>query len=296
MNKLSSIQTKKEFIDYLKSFQGNLTPTHRNLASYLIQNFTEVSFMRAQQWAHAVNTSEVSVIRFVRTLGFKGFSDFSEMLKKIIRQEMTMTDYIQISSNKPKVGDMDIFMEVIQAEKKNLNDLIQKYQPEVVSKVVEQIYEAEKIIIVGTRSSSPLAEYCDYMLLRAVGKDTLLLNTCGYQTFDSLIPLLDKKVLLIAFAFPRYPEKTMQIVEFLKNHCTSVIGITNDELSPLVPLSDLVLYAPSHSLAFTDSYGAANILINTVIMELIAKYPEFTEKIIPTFEQIAATQKYYRVK
>ena len=134
------------------------------------------------------------------------------------------------------------------------------------------------------------------MFIRSLGKETLLLNDCGYQTFDSLIPWSKEKPLVIAFAYPRYPEKTLQIVEFLKKHDATIIGITNNEISPLVPLTDHVLYAPSHSLAFTDSYGATTIMINTIIMELITRYPEFSETIIPQFEAIAKEQKYYRLK
>ena len=291
---LKSLRTKADFIQHLQAQQQNFTPTYRNLADYLVQNFTEVAFMKAQQWAQKVDTSEVSVIRFVRSLGFKGYPDFSETLQKVIRQEMTMTDYIQVSVKGQKKSD--IFWEIIQSERRNLNDLAEKYQPKVMEKIVKDIYQANNIIVVGTRSSAPLASYCEYMFIRSLGKETLLLNDCGFQTFDALIPLLEKKPLVIAFAYPRYPERTLQIVEFLKERHCQIIGITNNELSPLVPLSDYTLYAPSHSLAFTDSFGAATVMINTIVMELVSKYPEFSQKIIPKFEAIAKEQKYYRLK
>lgn len=297
MKLLREIHTKADFIAYLQSLQDRMTPTYRNLANYLIQNFTEVAFMKAQQWARGVNTSEVSVIRFVRSLGFKGYPDFSETLQKVIRQEMTMTDYIQVSIKNPSAKTKaSILWHVIQDEKRNLNELIQKFDQDAMDRMVQKIHNTEEIIVVGTRSSAPLAEYCSYMLIRSLGKEVLTLSDCGYQTFDALIPWLKKKPLVFAIAYPRYPEKTMQIVEFLKEHEATVIGITNNELSPLVPLADDILYAPSHSLAFTDSYGTATVLINTIIMELIDRYPQYTDQIIPQFEKIAKERKYYRFK
>lgn len=294
MKYLPRIFSKADFIQLLQSHQDQLTPTHRNLANYLVGNFTEVAFMTAQQWAHKVNTTEVSVFRFVRFLGFKGFSDFSEKLQQIVRQEMTMTDYVEISIKKrPK--EMNILFEAIQFEKQNLNELIEKYQPEIMSKIVDEVYHAERIIIVGTRSSAPLAEYCDYMFIRALGKEVLLLDSCGYQTYDSMIPWLNKKTLVIAFAYPRYPEKTLEIIEFIRDYDTKIIGVTNNELSPLVPLSDYVLYAPSYSLAFTDSFSGPTVLINTLIMEIVSKYPTLAETVIPTFEKIAKQKNYYRL-
>ena len=113
MKTLTSITSKSDFITLIQSLQENFTPTHRKLATYLIQNFTEVAFMKAQQWAQKVQTTEVSVIRFVRVLGFKGFSEFSEKLQQIIRQEMTMTDYVEVSiKNRPK--EMNLLLEAIQ--------------------------------------------------------------------------------------------------------------------------------------------------------------------------------------
>ncbi len=295
MKTLTSITSKSDFIALIQSLQENFTPTHRKLATYLIQNFTEVAFMKAQQWAQKVQTTEVSVIRFVRVLGFKGFSEFSEKLQQIIRQEMTMTDYVEVSiKNRPK--EMNLLLEAIQFEKQNLNELIQKYKPENMAEIVDKVFEAQRVVIVGTRSSAPLAEYCDYMFIRALGKEAILLKDCGYQTFDCLIPLLNKKPLVIAFAYPRYPDKTIEIVEFLKSHGATIIGITNHELSPLVPLSDHVLYAPSYSLAFTDSFSGATVLINTLIMEIVSKYPELTQTVIPQFEKIAKEKGYYRFK
>lgn len=297
MKLLKDIHTKADFISYLQFLQDQMTPTYRNLATYLIQNFTEVAFMKAQQWAREVSTSEVSVIRFVRSLGFKGYPDFSETLQKVIRQEMTMTDYIQVSLKNPSAKTKaSILWQIIQEEKRNLNELIQKFDQDTIDKIVHQIHQAEKIVVVGTRSSAPLAEYCSYMFIRSLGKEILTLSDCGYQAFDALIPWLEKKPLVFAFAYPRYPEKTMEIVEFLREHDSPIIGVTNNELSPLVPLADNILYAPSHSLAFTDSYGTATVLINTIIMELINCYPEYTDQIIPQFEQIAKDRKYYRFK
>lgn len=295
MKKISEIFSKSEFIFHLQSLQDQFTPTHRHLATYLIQNFTDVAFMKAQQWAQQVQTTEVSVIRFVRFLGFKGYPDFTVKMQQIVRKEMTVTDYVEVSIKKHS-KEMNLLLEAINFEKQNLNELVQKYNPKTMAKIVDEIFHATQIIVLGTRSSAPLAEYCDYMLIRTLGKETLLLNTCGYQTYDSLIPWLDKKILVIAFAYPRYPDKTIEVAEFLKKHNATIIGITNDELSPLVPLTNHVLYAPSYSLACTDSFSGPTVLINTIMMEFVAKYPAVAEKAISKFEAIANEKNYYCFK
>ena len=289
---ISEIRSKNDFIQYLQSSQERYTAAHRRLATYLIHHFIEVAFMKAQQWAQKAETSEVSVIRFVRVLGFKGYPEFSEKMQQVIRKEMTMTDYAEMTTKMQPHG-MDIFLEAVQAERKNLQEMSEKYSPKVMAAIISKINRAERVIVLGLRSSAPLAEYCSYMIARSLGKEVLLIKDHGSHTFDRLLSWEGKPAVVIAFAYPRYPSQTLKIAEHLKSKGWPLIGITNDELSPLVPISDHVLYAPSHSLAFTDSLGAPALLINTLIVEMIHKYPQSTMETITRFEKLAKEHRYF---
>lgn len=292
---LRELATKADFIQHIQNQQHQFTPTYRKLAEYLLQNFSDFAFIKTQQWAKAAETSEVSVTRFVRLLGFSGVPEFNDKMQQIIRKELTMTDYFSADLKNSK-NHQSLLYQIIQAEKRNLDELLQKYKPDSVAAVSKEIYEAPRIIVIGTRSSAPLAEYCDYMFIRTLGKDALVLQDCGYQTYDSLIPWLDKSPLVLAFAFPRYPKQTIEVVSFLKDHGARIIGITNDELSPLVPLSDHVLYAPAHSLSFTDSFSSGMVLINLLVTEIVTQHPELADTVIATFEKIAKDNDYYFYK
>ena len=229
-----------------------------------------VAFMKAQQWASEVGTSEVSVIRFVRFLGYKGYPDFSEKLQQIIRNEMTMTEYAELSVKRRRKGS-DTLMDIIKAEERNFNELVSKYSPKTMAGIVDLLNKTEKVVVIGLRSSAPLAEYCGYMFMRALSKEVITINAGGVHTFDTFLPWEGKDAVVIVFGYPRYPMRTLEIVEYLKNFNWPVISITNNELSPLVSMSEHVIYAPSHSVAFTDSMGAATVVINTMVLEYLDK-------------------------
>ena len=287
-----TVTNKDAFIQLIQSKQEGFTSVYRKLANYVLANFVDVAFMTAQQWALEVDTSEVSVIRFVRFLGYRGFTDFSENMKQIIRNEMTMTKYAEISVKAGRSGT-DILMDIIKAEERNFNELIAKYSPEVMSGIIELLGKTDRIIVVGLRSSAALSDYCSYMLIRALAKEVITINAGGVHTFDSLLPWLDKEAAVIAFGYPRYPARTIETVEHLKTLNWPVIAITNDELSPLVPLSDYVIFAPAHSVAFTDSMGAAAVVINTMIVEYINKFHDQSLDRIKRFEALAKEKQYY---
>lgn len=286
------INTKQSFIQHILSKQDNYTKIYRKLANYILSNFVDVAFMTAQQWAVNVETSEVSVIRFVRFLGYKGYPEFAENLRHIIRNEMTMVNYAELSANKQYDTD-NLLMGIIKAEEQNFNELIAKYSPQTTENVLDLLSDAERVIIVGLRSSAALATYCSYMFVRALDKEIININDTGEHTFDHLLPLENKKAVVLAFGYPRYPAKTLEVIRHLKTFDFPIVSITGDELSPLVALSDYVIYAPSHSVSFTDSMGAATVIINTLVLEYIKKFHEKSIDRIKRFETLALEKNYY---
>jgi len=291
---LDKIKNKNDFILHIQSHQESYTGVYRKLATFLVNNFVGVAFMKAQQWAAEVDTSEVSVIRFVRFLGYKGYPDFCEKLQQVIRHEMTMTDYVELATKKPRKGTT-ILMDTIKAEELNFNELISKYSPATMNNVVNLLGKTEKVAVVGLRSSTALADYCSYMFGRALSKEVITVGQGGVYTFDAFLPWADKEAVVIAFAYPRYPLRTLEIVEYLKALHWPIVAITNNELSPLVPLADHIIYAPSHSVDFTDSMGAASVIINTIVMEYVNKFRDQSIDRIKRFEALAKEKKYYWV-
>jgi DNA-binding MurR/RpiR family transcriptional regulator len=290
------LNTKQAFIQHILDKQDDYTKVYRKLANVLLNRFVDVAFMTAQQWAASVDTSEVSVIRFVRFLGFNGYPEFAENLRQIIRNEMTMVNYAELSINKrsnKQTEDDNLLLDIIKTEEQNFNELIAKFSPQTMSEVVDLLSNAERLVIIGLRSSAALATYGSYMFMRALGKETITINDSGEHMYDCLLPLESKKVVVIAFGYPRYPAKLLDLVRHLKKFHFPVISITGDELSPLVALSDHVIYAPSHSVSFTDSMGAATVIINTIVLEYMNKFHEKSLDRIKQFETLASEKNYY---
>ena len=185
------LNTKQAFIQHILDKQDDYTKVYRKLANVLLNRFVDVAFMTAQQWAVSVDTSEVSVIRFVRFLGFNGYPEFAENLRQIIRNEMTMVNYAELSINKrsnKQAEDDNLLLDIIKTEEQNFNELIAKFSPQTMAEVIVLLNNAERLIIIGLRSSAALATYSSYMFMRALGKETITNNDSGEHMYDSLLP------------------------------------------------------------------------------------------------------------
>ncbi|MGB9977430.1 MurR/RpiR family transcriptional regulator [Thermovenabulum sp.] len=289
---IDQIKNKKDFINHIMSQWENYTNTYKKIANYLLNNFVDVAFMTAKQWAKNAGTSEISVIRFVRFLGYDGYPHFVQKMHQIINKEMTMTDYLHISMKNRRI-DNNVLLEIIKKEEQNFNQLINKYSPKTIENVLNLINEAECLLIVGLRSSSCLAEYSEFIFSRVISKPIIKINVAGTTTYDLILPLEGKKVLALFFGYPRYPSKTIEILHFVKKMNWPIISITNDETSPLVPLSDYVIYAPANSVSFTDSMSTPIVMINTIVLEYIYKFHDQAIEKIKRFEEIAKEFNYY---
>ena len=63
--------------DIVKKIQGmSLSRTDADVADYILAHLDTVGFQTVTALAAEVGVSDTSVIRFIRKLGFKGYSDF----------------------------------------------------------------------------------------------------------------------------------------------------------------------------------------------------------------------------
>lgn len=57
-----------------------LTKTERIVADYFLEHMESLYFMTAKDIAMALHTSDTSVIRLCRTLGYRGFRELQQQL------------------------------------------------------------------------------------------------------------------------------------------------------------------------------------------------------------------------
>ena len=87
-------------------------------------------------------------------------------------------------------------------EIENISHLQEAINKEDLSKAVRAIDNASEILIVGTRSTAPLAYHFSFGLAK-LGKRVVRITAITTETYD-LINRLDRRALVIVIGFPRY--------------------------------------------------------------------------------------------
>lgn len=281
---------KQKFLERLTAEDKRLTDIHLKIAEYIKQNYKKVSYMSAWELSSALIIENAIIDEYLNIIGFKNYEEFRKALRKIITVELKTTDRFKISMEvNPKINN--IFNTVINKEIQNLSNMFSSYDEKVLSSIVNEVLNAPEIIVVGTRASAPVAIYAEYIFNR-IGKKAKKIISGGTENFDSLATT-DRNALVIAFGFARYPKETVKILGFFRKKNFKIISITDNNLSPLVPLSDLVFIAPCESISFTDFIAVPVCLVNTIVISVSQLDKENSLKHLKEFEDIAKDMGIY---
>ena len=177
----------------------------------------------------------------------------------------------------------EILTSVLSADIEKIQDTIRNLDPQAFELAVNSILEAKNIYIIGLRSCAPLAEFLHFYLNMIRGNVTLLNTTSVCETFEQMIRI-DEKDVLIGISFPRYSMRTLKALEFANDRNAKVIAITDSVHSPMNLYSSCNLLARSDMVSIVDSLVAPLSVINALVVALCLRVPDEVKKNLETLE------------
>lgn len=237
----------------------------RRIAKYIQENYDKAAFMTAGRLGATVGVSESTVVRFAAELGYDGYPGMRKALQEIIRNRLTSVQRIEVA--KDLIHGSNILKAVLTADMEKLQKTIEESDPESFNAAVDAIIGAQNVYIVGMRSSAALSSFMGYYLNLLRDNVHLLHDTAVTEVYEQVIRIKENDV-FIAMSYPRYSSRTVKAMRFAKAAGATTISLTDSESSPLVPDSDITLYAKSDMVSFLDSLIAPLSLINALIVSI----------------------------
>jgi DNA-binding MurR/RpiR family transcriptional regulator len=239
---------------------NKLTKSCQKIADFLLANMEEAAFLDIYDFGSKIGTSQSTVVRFARAIGYDGFPKMQEDLRLWLREQVIPMKKMEKSvSGKSQ----DIYNKIFDADFENLSSLKEEFRYEKFEDVVNTIINAKRVYVVGYRTSFPLA-YLLTMYLTQVMHNVKLIDVGGGEVYDCMVDW-GKSDVLIGISFLRYSRVTFEIVEYAKTKKCKIIGITDNQLSPIGKIADIVLTVRCNTPMYFNSYIAALSLINCLV-------------------------------
>ena len=256
---------EKDVLAVIENSSAGFSKGQRRIAKYILENYDKAAFMTAGRLGVTVGVSESTVVRFAAELGYDGYPGMRKALQEMIRHRLTSVQRIEVA--KELIDDSNVLEAVLSADMEKLQKTIEEIDSASFDAAVDAIINAKHVYIVGMRSSTALASFMGYYLNILRDNVYLLHDTAVSEIYEQVLRIGEGDV-FIAMSYPRYSTRTVKAMRFVKSAGATTIGLTDGDSSPLVELSDILLYAKSDMVSFLDSLIAPLSLINALIVSI----------------------------
>jgi DNA-binding MurR/RpiR family transcriptional regulator len=280
--------TKQDLMRTIQVKFPRLSKGQKLIAEFILKHYDKAAFMTAAKLGIGVGVSESTVVRFANELGFSGYPKLQKALQELIKNKLTTVQRIELTND--YISEESALKGVLKSDIENIRATLEKINHNTFEEVVNNIFAARRIYIIGLRSSTAIAEFLGFYLNLILDN----VKVIGYgisDIFEQMLNITDQD-LVIGIGFPRYAARTIEALSFAQSKGSKVVAITDSLLSPLAARADCTLIAQSNMASFVDSLVAPLSVINALI---IAVGLREKEKISTTFTDLEGIWEEYKV-
>lgn len=248
-----------------------LTPAEGRLAAYMLRHPDEVVVSSAYELAALANTSDATVVRTAKSLGYAGFPELKKSLITSLSRRRNpaevlndrMASYESSDKGLGKALDDTISMTEQLREEVSLTDW---------SKSIELLSSAPRVFSYGIGPATSLASFMTLSLSR-IGIDTRLVSMSGFRLADDLIQLRQNDVMLI-FAPLRLFREIDVTIDSANAVGAKVIVVTEALGLALASRVDAILTTPQTTTNSSSELAAGLILGHALVLAIAADKKE----------------------
>jgi DNA-binding MurR/RpiR family transcriptional regulator len=266
--------TTRDFAQRFADSAAGLSPAERRVARYFLENREEVLVASAAALAAKAETSDATVVRTAKALGFSGLDELRRALADEIRTALSPAD--RLTRTLGEVGDslsaaftltLDIHLHALEGLRRSITD-------EMFERAIDGIISARRIVAFGLGPSSAIAGYLSTQLNR-FGFEVLTFSSTGLLFADDLQRLREGD-LVIMLAYGRvYAELAALLDEIDRRKLRSFL-VTDTLAATLRRRVELVLPVARGRADMLSMHTATLGFLEAVLVGIATRRPDKT--------------------
>ena len=262
-----------------QSLYADMGKAERRVADWLLSHPGEVLPFAIRELATACDTSEATIVRFSRRLGFNGYQELklslaSEAEKRIIAPNITAED-----------SCFDVFEKICNDAYLSLERTKKTLSAPGMAAAADAIAAAGRVVLIGLGSSASVASDASDKLLRACCNSASYGDT-HMQTI-AVSRLLPGDV-LIGISHSGSSKDIVDAMRIAKERGATTISITSKERSPITRQSDIVLLTDTeevrHSSLGLSSHLSRLLVLDALCYRVVYKNEEKVREMLSNAE------------
>ncbi|MGG1555285.1 MULTISPECIES: MurR/RpiR family transcriptional regulator [Paenibacillus] len=275
----------------IRDMRDSLTPVEKLVADYILDNVADIPHLSIKSLAQLTKTSDASVLRFCKTMGYKGYRNFIVSISASVGS-MDEDQKDQYTDIQPGDDLPIIISNIFHNNSKSIEDTLSVIDKSEIARAVKVLRECNRIVFFGIGASGLVGIDAEQKFSRI--NKMCHTYTDGHSQLTAAT-LMDKKDVAIFISNSGSTSEILDTLDIVKKNGATVIAITKYNKSELAEKANIVLSISTPELTIRSGAMGSRIAMLTVIDVLFAgvasaEYKNVKKYLSKTHDIIASTK------
>ena len=279
---------QQSFESLINSFEGKLTDADQELISIILGEPSEAVYLSSTELASKAAVHASTVVRLARKLGFDGFPEMRQKLRQDVEFKKNSSDKIRQRIDLIEKGSN--LSDLIESEIAAIAAISNTVSQNQIDEVVNKIYKAKSIFIVGRGSAAPLMTHFERRLRRSGIQCRAALNLQRRDLAEQLIGI-QKGDAIVVFGFQSInslPSGYSSLIESAKSIGAHSIAIGDSTILTARPKPDIVLSVSRPKEGVMQLRSGPMLICEALAMTLLHKKSKKAVRGVESLEHLRA--------
>lgn len=276
----------------LQAKVDSLTRAERQLADTMMENYPVSGLGSITALAEKANVSTPTVARFVQKMGFKGFPEYQEQLRKELEDKISgpIDKHDKWAGNVPETHILNRFTDAVM---QNIRQSLTQVDTETFDKTCRLLADKNRsLYVAGGRITRALADYF-FLHMQVIRPDVTHIQSISNAWPHYLLDVKKGDVIVI-FDVRRYENSTLKLAEMAAGKGAEIVLLTDQWISPIAKFTNLVFASRIVVPSAWDSSIANLLFLEAMIAEVQGLIWPDTRRRMQELEAMFDETKFFR--
>lgn len=251
---------------------ASLRTSEQTVAAYLAEDPFSALYCTASELAERTGTSDATVVRTARALGYAGLPDLKRRASIELTKTIDPATRLEQAISRSAEAGSETVAAVLDDAEDTVGNLRTSIRAEEVDAATEALHSAATVTTWGLGTSATAARYAAERLSRT-GVPTTHLDRSGFALANELINLRDDQVLLL-FVPGRKHEDLLLLLDTAAEVGATSILVSNSHGPEVRSKPNLVIDLPHSAAKITSELFTEILLVDILVGALLSKQPD----------------------
>lgn len=249
---------RQKLVEGFEALPGQL----RQAARYVLDHPRDVALLSMRKQAHAAGVTPATMTRLAKRIGLDGYDRIRDLHARALRRggphAFTVKAGEQVHRQK-KEGDRALAEAMLLRSAAQMQELTGTVSLRRLERAARALSAARHVYCVGMRSSYAVAWQLHY-ILSMVGRRSTLLDGPGGTGVD-LVGCIEEGDVVLAVSVAPYTRATVELARLATAEGSSLIALTDSEVSPLARIAHHIVIVPVDTASFLHAMAPAFAIV-----------------------------------